>query len=101
MPRRSPDNMHRSTIAFFPRAPISPRPHPEEPRAARRLEGRGAATPLQQPGGPMVRDALLRNAPHHEAGRERSKWDRTSAPQSGLMPATFTTLSHFLNSAAM
>ena len=35
-------------------------PHPEEPRAARRLEGWG---------GHMVRDALPRSAPHHEAER--------------------------------
>src|SRR5436305_4537901 len=43
-------------------------PHPEEPRAARRLEG-WPRSPRR-----MVRDAQLRCAPHHEgfSGRSRS-----------------------------
>src|SRR5712672_2302783 len=42
------------------------RPHPEEPRKARRLEGRGRPRRRYLRTLPMVRDASLRDAPHHE-----------------------------------
>jgi hypothetical protein len=47
---------------YLRRMSIHKRPHPEEPRAARRLEGWGhAPRPL-----PFLRDARLRRAPQDE-----------------------------------